>query len=109
MDGLLCSNLAKGQLRQFEVSKGLKKKAKIKESLKVGKKKSVDVHSAFLEARQGVELLEEQEAKDGHEQPVLCQGEAWMDGAQLASRQQALLRAHVSQGGRKWDITCDFA
>ena len=55
-------------------------------------KKSVDVHRAFLEARQGVELLEEQEAKDGHEQPVLCQGEAWMDGAQLASRQQALLR-----------------
>lgn len=32
-----------------------------------------------------------------------------MDGAQLASRQQALLRAHVSQGGRKWDITCNFA
>lgn len=39
MDGLLCSNLAKGQLRQFEVSKGLKKKVKIKESLKVGKKR----------------------------------------------------------------------
>lgn len=32
-----------------------------------------------------------------------------MDGAQLASRQRALLRAHVSQGGRKWDITCNFA